>query len=396
MSSPTDEPVADVGLLSPAVAGTEGERLTGDRAVVGAIVRFESALLRALVRTGVAPAELAPVADALDDIVVDPRRIALEAPRAGNPTLPVVTALRATVPPEHADWIHFGATSQDAVDTALMLVTQDVLRRIEADLGRLAATLTGVVRTGRGVPAVARTLTQHAMPTTLGMRAAGWLAGVLDAVDAVRALPPLPVSLGGPVGTTAGYGSHGPQVVAELAAEVDLAPPLLPWHTRRGPVLGAVSALVATGAATGTFAADVLVLARSEVGEVREAEGGPSSAMRHKANPIQSVLVATAAREMPPLAAVVQASAVAESERPAGAWHAEWQPLRWLLRYAAAAAERSAALAAGLRFDHAAMRRNLDRLLAEIGADDAWLRAQIAPAEPWIDRVLASYEERWP
>jgi 3-carboxy-cis,cis-muconate cycloisomerase len=234
------------------------------------------------------------------------------------------------------------------------------------------------------------------MPTTLGMRIAGWLSGVHDAVDAIRAAPTLPVSLGGPVGSTAAYGPEGPDVVAAVAAELDLAVPVTSWHTRRTPVAAIVHALLGAGAAGGKIAADVLLMAQSEIGEVREAEGGPSSAMSHKENPTQSVLVASAARELPPLASVIEAAAVAEAERPAGAWHAEWQPLRWLLRLGSAVAERTADLASGLRFDQVAMARNLDQLVASVGADDSWVATQTDATRPWIDRVLARHETMYP
>jgi 3-carboxy-cis,cis-muconate cycloisomerase len=397
MSSRADaDSVADVGLLTPVAAGTVGERLTSDRAVVAAMVRFESALLRVLVQQDIAPAAATAVADAIAATDVDPRALALAAPVDGAPVLPLVERLRAAGSDEVRPWIHFGATTQDVIDTALMLVAQDGLRQVDSDLGRLAATLADLVREHRDVPLVARTLTQHAMPTTLGMRIAGWLSGVHDAVDAIRAAPTPPVSLGGPVGTAAAYGADGPAVVAALAAELDLAAPTVSWHTRRTPIAAIVHTLLATGAAGGRIAADVLVMSQSELGEVREAEGGRSSAMSHKANPAQSVLIAAAAREVPPLASVVQASAVAGSERPAGAWHAEWQPLRWLLRLGSATAERTAAMAAGLRFDHAAMARNLGQLVAAVDADESWVAKQTESAGAWIDRVLARHEAMFP
>jgi 3-carboxy-cis,cis-muconate cycloisomerase len=398
MSSHADDSdaVADVGLLTPVAAGTVGERLTSDRAVVDAMVRFESALLRALVQHGIAPAAASAVADAIAATDVDPRTLALAAPDGGAPVIPLIERLRADVPDEVLPWIHFDVTTQDVVDTALMLVTQDVLRQVESDLGRLAATLADQVRAGRDVPLVARTLMQHAMPTTLGMRIAGWLSGVHDAVNAIRLAPTPPVSLGGPVGTTAAYGAEGPDVVAAVAAELDLAVPVMSWHTRRTPIADIVQTLLGAGAAGGTIAADVLLMAQSEIGEVREAEGGPSSAMSHKANPTQSVLVASAARGMPPLASVIEAAAIAEAERPAGAWHAEWQPLRWLLRLGSAVAERTADLAPGLRFDEAAMARNLDQLVASVGADASWVATQIDATRPWIERVLARHETMYP
>jgi 3-carboxy-cis,cis-muconate cycloisomerase len=397
MSSPADvagpaDPVglADVGLLSPVAAGTSVEALTGDAAVVSAMVRAERALLDALVGTGLAPPEAKGL---VDDAQVDARALALDAVEGGNPVIPLVAALRAGRGPDLARWLHHGATSQDVVDTALMLVSQDVLAQILVYLTSVAQSLSTLVRDRRATPMVARTLTQQALPTTLGMRASGWLACVHDAVRAVRSCLPLPASLGGPAGTLSDYGRQGSAVVAAYANALGLRAPVGPWHTRRTPVLGVSCALVTTGAACGKVAADVLVMSQSEVGEVREGTGGPSSSMAHKANPVQSVLVASAARQLPALGAVLGGSAVAEQERPAGAWHAEWQPLRTMLRLAGGAASRTSHLVAGLRFDDDAMARNLGRLVGALEEDSAWVDRQLASVDVWTDRVLAEHEE---
>jgi 3-carboxy-cis,cis-muconate cycloisomerase len=397
MSSPGDEPRGtDVGLLTPVSAGTAAETLTDDRAVVSAMLRAEEALLRALARVGVAPAEATAAADAVAAVTaadVPARELAVEAVRAGNPTVALVRRLRALVGEEHARWVHFGSTSQDIVDTALMLVAGDVATRAETDLCRLAETLARLTDESRDVLVVARTLAQQAMPTTLAMRTAGWLAGVHDGIEAVRACTSLPVSLGGPVGTAAAYGADGPAVVRAFAEELGQQAPVLSWHTRRTPVVALTTSMTVAAESCGKIAADVLVMSQTEVGEAREASGGPSSAMAHKANPAQSVLVTAAARQLPSLAAVLAGSAAPEQERPAGAWHAEWQPLRTLLRLAGAAAERTADLVADVRFDHGAMRRNLDQLMANIGEDEAWLRAQTDHVGVWVDRVLDQHKE---
>lgn len=395
MSSPGEglAEVAVLGLLSPVVAGTTGERLTSDRSVVAAMVRAEASLVRALVRAGVAPVSAEPAAAAIADAEVDVRDLAERAVEGGNPVIPLVKVLRAAAAEESAGWVHYGATSQDILDTALMLVAGDVVRRIEAGLTRLAATLARMADEHRSLPMVARTLTQQAMPTTLGMRIAGWLAGVHDAVRSVRSCVPLPVSLGGAVGTNAAYGEHGPAVVEAFAAELDLAAPVSPWHTRRTPVIDLAGALTLAGESCGKIAADVLVTAQTEIGEVREGTGGASSVMAHKANPTQSMLVVAAARELPPLASIVSAAGAPEQERPAGAWHSEWQPLRTMLRLSAGAAERTAGLVEGLRFDPDAIARNLDHLLAALGEDPGWVVAQTEHVGLWIDRVLAQHSE---
>ncbi len=394
MSSPGDtEHPEDVGLLSPVSAGTVVEGLTGDRAVVAAMVRVEAALLHALADTALAPAALHDDAERLLDGDVDPRRLALDAVAGGNPVISLVDLLRDRVGGEHRCWVHTGATSQDVVDSALMLVAAAAMRRVEADLTRLAGTLATLCDETRALPVVARTLTQQALPTTLGMRAAGWLAGVHDAVRAVRACTTLPVSLGGPVGTAWQYGAAGPEVLDAFARRLGQRTTVASWHTRRTPVLEVATAATVTTAACGKIAVDVLALGQSEVGELHEEHGGPSSSMAHKANPARSVLVAAAARQVPALGTVVAASAVAEQERPAGAWHAEWQPLRTMLRLAGGAAEHTAELVAGLRYDEAAMRRNLDRLVDAVGEDDEWVSGHVDHVGVWIDRVLAQHEE---
>jgi 3-carboxy-cis,cis-muconate cycloisomerase len=149
-----------------------------------------------------------------------------------------------------------------------------------------------------------------------------------------------------------------------------------------------------TGGALGKFAADVLVLSRTEIGEVSEGGGGGgSSAMPHKANPVRAALIAAAARQLPSYAGVLYGSMAAEDERPAGAWHAEWQPLRTMLRLAAGAAERTADLVPRLHLDQEAMARNLDLLLGSVGQDRGWAVGQVAEVGVWIDRVLGQHEE---
>ena len=384
---------ADLGLLSPVSAGTAAEAMTGDRAVVAAMVRAESALVRALVETKVAPPSAAAAAEVIESARADVRELALAATEGGNPVIPLVKMLRAAAGDEDAAWVHFGATSQDILDTALMLVASEVTQQIEAGLTELASTLATLVEQNRAVPLVARTLTQQALPTTLGMRASGWLAGVHDAVRVVRTCTTLPVSLGGPVGTTSSYGADGPAVVESFARLLGQRAAVSSWHTRRTPVVGLATTLTVAGEACGKIAADLLVMSQTEVGEAREAAGGSSSAMPHKTNPAQSVLVASAARQLPALASVIASSAAAEQERPAGAWHAEWQPLRTMLRLSGAAVERTTDLVASVQFDHEAMRRNLDLLVTTLGENQAWVTSHIEHVDVWIDRVLTQHGE---
>jgi 3-carboxy-cis,cis-muconate cycloisomerase len=218
-----------------------------------------------------------------------------------------------------------------------------------------------------------RTLTQHAVTTTFGLKAAGWRHLILDARTRLAATrDSLPAQLGGAAGTLAAFHAYaalpatsapadvGIRLAAGYAARLGLAAPLLPWHTLRTPVADLGSALGFAGGALGKTAADVLVLSRTEVAEAAEGSGGGSSAMPHKSNPVNATLIAAAARQLPALASVLLGSLVAEDERPAGAWHAEWQPLREMLRLAGGAAEAAVRLAEGLVVRPGKMRADLD------------------------------------
>ncbi|QES10133.1 3-carboxy-cis,cis-muconate cycloisomerase [Streptomyces venezuelae] len=359
---------ADVGLLAPVRAASPAERATGDRAFLQAMLDAEAALTRAWARLGLAPRSAAAAVDAAADASrYDLRALAARALPGGNPVIPLVGALRAAVGPEAADQVHRGATSQDILDTAAMLVARRTLDHLLVDLRRTAGALAALAEAHRGTAMPGRTLTQHAVPTTFGLKAAGWYRLVLDAarrVDTVRA--GLPAQLGGAAGTLAAFAEQStPAAALELhaafAEETGLAEPILPWHTARTPVADLAGALAFTAGALGKLAADVLVLARTETGEVTEGAGGGSSAMPHKANPVAATLIAAAARQVPALASVLFGSLAAEDERPAGAWHAEWQTLRETLRTTGGAARRAAELAAELRPHPTRMRDGLAR-----------------------------------
>jgi 3-carboxy-cis,cis-muconate cycloisomerase len=297
---------------------------------------------------------------------------------AANPVVFFVkrlTELVADVDADAAGHVHAGSTSQDVLDSAAMLIATRALNLVRGDLVRIRTALTALARDHRGTPAAARTLTQHAVPTTFGTRAATWLTLVCDAHDRVDALlrPGLPVSMGGAAGTLAAYhdhltaagvtGEHPELRLAALVAdELGLAPAALPWHAVRTPMADLAAVLSFVSGALGKFAADVLVLSRTEIAEVAEpaASGrGQSSAMPQKRNPVLSTLVATAARQVPVYALVLSQAMVAEDERSAGAWHAEWQPLRECLRLVAGASHTAAELAEGLVVATDRVRANL-------------------------------------
>ncbi|MFD4901932.1 3-carboxy-cis,cis-muconate cycloisomerase [Streptomyces sp. NPDC058411] len=356
---------SDAGLLAPGRAGSAAEAATGDHAFLRALLDAEAALTRAQAVRGLAPAGAGrAVTGAAEAGSFDVRELALRARSGGNPVIPLVAALSAAVDEDVRPFVHRGATSQDILDTAAMLVASRTLGIVLGDLGRTADALERLAAAHRDTPMPGRTLTQHAVPTTFGLKAAGWRALVLDARDRLRAVRgTLPVQLGGAAGTLAAFsdggGAAGPDLVAAYAGELGLAEPLLPWHTLRTPVADLAGALAFTAGALGKAAADVLTLSRTEIGELAEGSGGGSSAMPHKANPVRATLIAAAARRAPGQAATLYGSLTAEDERPAGAWHAEWEPLRDLLRLVGGAARDAAELTEGLRVFPSAMRNHL-------------------------------------
>jgi len=371
----------DACLLAPGWAGSPASSATSDAAYLRALLDAEAALTRAQASLGLAPAEAASaVTSAADAAGFDVAAIALRARGGGNPVIPLVADLTAAVGTEYGPYVHRGATSQDIMDSAAMLVAARTLELVLADLDRTERALARLAADHRDTVMPGRTLTQHAVPTTFGLKAAGWRSLVLDARDRVSAVRgSLPAQLGGAAGTLAAFTAFGatdPQALtAAYARELGLAEPVLPWHTLRTPIADLAGALAFTAGALGRTAVDVLTLARTEIAEVAEGSGGGSSAMPHKANPVRATLVAAAARRAPQLAATLYGAMAAEDERPAGAWHAEWEPLRDLLRLAGGAARDAAELTEGLQVNADTMREHLglthglivsERLAAEL------------------------------
>ncbi|MGW3813463.1 3-carboxy-cis,cis-muconate cycloisomerase [Streptomyces sp. NPDC005046] len=361
------DPVAsDTGLLAPGRAGSPASAATSDSAYLRALLDAEAALTRAQASLGLAPADAATaVSSAAAAGDFDVASIALRARSGGNPVIPLVADLTAAVAAEFGPYVHRGATSQDIMDSATMLVAARTLDLVLSDLERTERALARLAEEHRDTVLPGRTLTQHAVPTTFGLKAAGWRSLVLDARDRVRAVrSSLPAQLGGAAGTLAAFGVFGADdtraLTAAYARELGLAEPLLPWHTLRTPIADLAGALAFTAGALGKTAADVLTLSRTEIAELAEGSGGGSSAMPHKANPVRATLVAAAARRAPLLAATLYGAMTAEDERPAGAWHAEWEPLRDLLRLVGGAARDAAELTEGLRVNAETMREHLD------------------------------------
>ncbi|MFF5446450.1 lyase family protein [Streptomyces sp. NPDC012888] len=372
----------DTGLLSPVRAGVPAERATGDEAWLQAMLDAEAGLARAQARLGTLPGGAAAViTECARAELFDARALALASRETANPVVGLVQALTRVVAERDeaaAEYVHRGSTSQDVFDTGAMLVAARTIPLVRADLARTAAALAVLAARHRDTPAAGRTLALHAVPTTFGLRAAGWRALVLDADRRLaRVLDGgLPVSLGGAAGTLAGYleyaaldggdgldpADYADRLAEAFAAETGLAVPVLPWHALRTPLADLAAALAFTAGALGKIAVDVQTLTRTETREVAEpaaAGRGASSAMPHKRNPVLATLVRSAALQVPALAGALTQSLVSEDERSGGVWHAEWLLLRECLRLAGGAAHTAAELAEGLRVDPDRMAHNL-------------------------------------
>ena len=352
-------------LFSPLFLPQSLAEAVGDRAWLQAMLDAEAALARAEARAGLIPG---PASEAIAACCragrFDSDVISLEARGVGNPVEPLVRALRRVVPDHAADFVHFGATSQDILDTAAMVIARQALLLIEDDLARLADTLAHLADGHRATLIAGRTLLQHALPITFGLKAAQWLGGVTRARAALRRLhgDALAVQLGGAVGTLASLEGAGVAVLHYFAVELQLAEPALPWHTERTRVVEIGTGLALTAGSLDKIALDIVLLAQTEVGEVAEAgEGrhGGSSTLPHKRNPVGAVLTRAAVRQAQASAEVLMRGLAQEHERAAGAWHAEWQALSGALAFTGGAAAVLREVVAGLVVRPERMRQNL-------------------------------------
>jgi 3-carboxy-cis,cis-muconate cycloisomerase len=377
--------------FGPIFVPDEVREAVSDAAWLEAMLEAERALANASALVGVVPpAAAAAIAEACEPSAFDLDALLAEGRAVGNPAEPLVRALRARVREDSARWVHFGATSQDVVDTAAVLVAREATELLCAELDGVAAACAHLAETHRSTPAAARTLLQQAVPTTFGAKAAGWLVGVVIPRDRLRAVR-WHSQLGGAGGTLAAFGDRGLDVAAAFATELDLHPARVPWHTQRGPfaMLGAL--LDAAAQACAKVALDVVLLAQTEVAEVAEAPGGGSSTMPHKRNPAQAVLARACARLVHANAGVL-AEGGHEHERAAGAWQSEWTALTETLAHAAGAAAAVRRSLEGLEVFPDRMRRNMSsELYSErdrLGLDDP---DYLGSTDAFVDAAL----ERW-
>ncbi|WP_442916809.1 class-II fumarase/aspartase family protein [Lentzea sp. NBC_00516] len=374
--------------------------MTSDEAWLRAMCAAEAGLARAQARVGTVPAAAAEViTEVARDGCFDTAGIAARSRGAANPVVAVVadlTARVAAVDPAAAEYVHRGSTSQDVLDTACCLVVAQVLVHVRQDLATVIGALEDLADRHRRTVMAGRTLTQHAVPTTFGLKAAGWLHLVREADIRARHLlrRGLPVQIGGAAGTMAGYLEHarlhfGPDrlpadyaanLITAYADEMGLAEPVVPWHVLRTPIVDTAAWCALLTGALGKIALDVQSLCRTEIAELGEplAVGrGVSSAMPQKQNPSLATLIRSAALQVPGLASTLAHCMLAEDERPAGTWHAEWQPLRECLRLAGGAAHTAVELITGLRVHADRMRANLEITRGAIVAER--LSAHLTP-----------------
>ncbi|BBZ23723.1 3-carboxy-cis,cis-muconate cycloisomerase [Mycolicibacter hiberniae] len=327
-----------------------------DAAFLAAMVRVENAWLSVLVEAGIAPASArADLTTAISP--ADAEGLAVAAEATGNPVPPLVDLLRRSCGGEPGRWLHRGLTSQDVLDTALMLCLRDALDRVGGELTAQVRLLAELAEAHRDRPMLARTLTQAALPSTAGVKFAHWLTGVLDGADCLAALPALAVQAGGAAGTMAaatelaGSPAGALALSGRLAAALGLADSP-PWHTTRSVITRVGDALVTCCDAWSHIANDAATGSRPEIGELAEGRGGGSSTMPHKSNPVLSILIRRTGLTAPALAAGLHAASAASiDERSDGGWHAEWALLRTLSRRTVAAALQTTELLTGLVID---------------------------------------------
>ena len=353
-------------LLSPIFASERMNGLFSDRGILQAMLDFEAALAAAEAETGVIPAEAAPpIVLGCDASLYEPGGLGRAAALAGNVAIPLVKALTARVPEAARGYVHWGATSQDVIDTAFMLIARRALAIVADDLGATMRALISLTEAHRATLMPGRTWLQHAVPITFGHKAATWLAGVIEARRRLFLLHATSIALqfGGAAGNLSALGVDGLKVRAALAARLGLAEAPITWHAERGRIADIAFALASLSGLAAKIATDVLLLMQTEVGEAFEpaaAGKGGSSTMPHKRNPVAGAAIRANHRRISGLAATIAIGLEQEHERAPGGWSAEWETLRDLFRLTGGSVERLRDLLAGLEVDPRRMRDNLD------------------------------------
>src|SRR5438128_1594799 len=356
-------------LLAPMLSSAAMRAVCDDAAYLQHMLDFEAALARAEAATGVIPASAAgAIAKACKASSFDLADLAGAAARSGNLAIPLVKALTAEVARADADaarYVHWGATSQDVIDTAGMLTLRAAIDALLPDLDRAIAGVAGLARQHRNTAVVARTWLQHALPMPFGLKLAEYAAALHRSRTRLQRLRSegLALQFGGAAGTLAALGDKGLLVAEKLAQELELPLPDAPWHTHRDRIADAASGFAILAGSCGKIARDISLMMQTDVAEAFEPLGegrGGSSTMPHKRNPVAAATALAAATMAPNLAATIFAAQVQDHERSAGPWHAEWPTLPTLLLVTSGALAAIVDIAEGLEVDVARMRLNLD------------------------------------
>ncbi|MFH0474613.1 3-carboxy-cis,cis-muconate cycloisomerase [Kluyvera ascorbata] len=358
-----------MSLLTPLLRTDALTAVFSDEQLVQGMLDFEAALAKAQARCGIIPHEaVEPIVAACQAQRLDFPALAAAAANAGNLAIPLVKQLTQVVKasaPEAARYVHWGATSQDAIDTGLMLQLQQALQQTESRFQRLMHVLAEQVARYQHTLMAGRTWMQHALPITYGLKLAGTLDALLRWHERLQQMRPriLVLQFGGAAGTLASLKEKGPQVAQALADELNLALPDTPWHSQRDRIIELASWYAGLCATLGKFANDFALMMQTEVAEVSEpiAEGrGGSSAMPHKRNPVSCAAILAAVARTPGLMATLYASQIQQHERALGGWQAEWETLPQLVMLAGGVLENSEYLLSGMQVNAQKMRDNLD------------------------------------
>jgi 3-carboxy-cis,cis-muconate cycloisomerase len=372
--TPDDSP----RLLDPLFTSDRMREIFSDRRRLGGMLGFESALARAEARAGVIPGSVVPAIESQCRAeLFNVEELGRAAALAGNPAIPLVKELTALVAHRDSaagDVVHFGATSQDAMDTGLVLQLRDALDLVDADLSALSGSLAGLAAARKKTPIAGRTLMQQALPVTFGLKVAGWFSAVERHRARIGELRPrvLVLQFGGAAGTLAALGKNGWKVAEAMAEELRLAVPDLPWHAHRDRVAEVATTLGLLVGTLGKIARDITLLMQTEIGEVFEPQApgrGGSSTLPQKRNPVGCAAVLSAAIRVPALVSVMLAAMAQENERGVGNWQAEWETLPEICLLAGGALGQTRHVIEGMEPDTARMAKNIDATGGQILAE---------------------------
>ncbi len=384
-------------LLGGLFAAPEVTDTFSDSAVLHAMLRVEAALAQAQGALGIIPPDAAAaIATAAETLTPEPAGLAAATARDGIPVPALVKALRQAVGAPHQRFVHWGATSQDIMDTGLVLQLRDTLAVLDARLQTIIDTLAGCARRHRDTPIAARTRSQQATLTTLGLKIAGWLAPLLRHRDRLGELRPrlLAVQLGGAVGSLSVYGPYGPALMDALAGRLGLHAPPLPWHNQRDNVAELGGWLSLVSGSLGKIGADLILLGQSEIGEVHAGTGGGSSTMPNKANPVSAETLVALARHNGALLGSLHQTLLHTHERDGAAWSQEWLVLPQMLAATGAALGHAEVLCTSLDADHQRIQANIESsnglILAEAAAFALAAHMPLADAQAQVKTACAS------